>query len=348
MASRLFGLAFSLARAAAGLALVAVIAGWPGSALAFLFEVQVGTTDRFGAIQGGTSSSSSLPVATSSSQSWEQTGALARSEAVAAAGNVVSQQLIPILSARSFAHWQNRGVLCALCDPNIAPSSGGHTEALAEARFLYGGFVIDGPPGLVEFSVNFEIEGGILADRQGSNMGASASVEVTGQITSDQGQTPVFFLGGIGTCERGPGALGFGCPETDGTNFFQAVGGLAGVSGPGSFSVVVASPSWRATVGEPFEIAMELATGAAVFEFQDGAPANSATAVSDFADTAGLRRGDRCSTYPRGTRRTRSTGWSWTICSSRGAAVGPVPAEDRPCCFHRHSGWCAPASWRRP
>ena len=278
-----------VARAAAGLALAASVSGWPGTAAAFTFEVGVGTTDQFGVGQGGTSSSSSLPVGRDSSQNWEQTGATAQSEAVAAAGNVVSQQLIPILSARSFAHWQNRATPpCPFCDPNISPFSGGHTEAGARARFLYGGFVIDGPPGVVEFTVNFEIEGGIRADRVGSNMGASASVGFSGEIKSDRGGSGVFSLGDIFTCERGPGALGFSCPKTDGTNYFQGGGALAGVSGPGRFSVVAASPRWSATVGVPFEIGLELATGAGVFEFQDGAPSNFATAVSDFFNTAGL------------------------------------------------------------
>jgi hypothetical protein len=302
----------SLARTVAGLALAAVIAGWPGPAAAFTFEVLVSTTDRFGAGQGGTSSSSISPVYMFSSQNWDTTGVrAAQSEAEAAAGAVVSQQPIPILGARSYAHWENNRNWppfgCALCDPNVAPFSGGHTEALAEARFLYGGFIIDGPPGtpqgtVVPFSVNYFIEGGIRADHLGDNMGASASVQVNGRINSDRGDS-AFSLGDVFTCERGSRALGFPCPKTDGTNYLQGSGALAGVSnvqGQGSFSGVAPSPLWSATVGVPFEIGLELVTGAAVFEYQDGAPINFATAFSNFFNTAGLWDGGPLFNLPQG------------------------------------------------
>jgi hypothetical protein len=308
-------------------ALAVVIASWPGIAGAFTFEVLARTTDQFGAGQEGASSSSSLPVGMSSDQNWEQTGATAQSEALTAAGIVVSQQLIPLLGARSYAHWQNRGVVCPLCDPNVAPSSGGHTEASAMARFLLGSFIIDGPPGtpqgtVVPLSVNFFIEGGISADRLGDNMGASASVDVFGRINSNR-DSGVFSLGGVFTCERGPGALGFSCPNTDGTNYFQGTGALAGVSNAtGHFSAVAASPPWTAMVGVPFEIGLELVTGAAVFEYQDGAPINFATAVSDFFNTAGLWDGGPLFILPDGYTAHSEDG---LVVDNRLVRPAPVP-----------------------
>jgi hypothetical protein len=279
----------------------------------------------------------------SSSQNWNTSGLrAAQSRAVAVSGNVTSQQFIPVVGASSFAHWENNRFVppscTGLCNPNVAPFSGGHTEASATARVLFGGFIIDGPPGtpqgtVVPFSVNYFIEGGIRADHLGDNMGASASVDVFGRINSDRGNFGPFSLGGVFTCERGFGALGFSCPKTDGTNYLQGTGALAGVSnvqGQGSFSGVAPSPLWSATVGVPFEIGLELVTGAAVFEYQDGAPINVATAFSDFLNTAGLWDGGPLFNLPQGYTAHSLDGLvvdnRLVLPGSGGGGPAPVPA----------------------
>jgi hypothetical protein len=325
LAPRLFEFARSLTGTAAGVALAAVIAGWPGTAGAFLFEVQVVTKDELGQPHQESVSSSSLPVGKSSSQSWHELSGWgdAESEAGAAAGNVVSQRLIPVLSARSFAHWlqlENNGEI------------GKETSAFASARFVYGGFIIDGPPGVVDVSVNFVIEGGIGARHVGDNMGVTSGVGFRGMIISDFGQSPNFILGDLSMCERG-GKTQYPCLE-GGPHVF-ASGALFGVSVPGRFEVVAASPPWPVTVGEPFEIGMDLTTSAFAFlgssgQGSGGAEHNFATAFSDFFNTAGLWDGGPLFNLPQGYTAHSLDGLvvdnRLVLPGSGGGGPAPVPA----------------------
>ncbi len=283
---------FSNSTLAESLVLVAVIIGWPGTAGALLFEVQVGTKDEIGQLHVESVSSTILPVGKSSSQRWHELLGWgdAESEAVAAAGNV---QLIPVLSARSFAHWvqsEHNGEI------------GKETSAFAHARFVYGGFIIDGPPGPVDVSVNFFIEGGIGAGHLGANMGVTSGVGFRGMINSDFGQSPNFILGDLSMCERGANTQ-YPC-QTGGPHVF-ASGALFGVQVPGRFWAVAPSPTWRVTVGVPFEIGMDLTTSAFAFlgsssQGSGGSQGNFATAVSDFFNTAGLWDGGPLFNLPQG------------------------------------------------
>lgn len=316
--------------------LVAFIACLPGAAAhASTYHVLVGTIDRFGVGHGGTSGPSTLPVGLSDSQDWDGFRVSVESEAAAAAGTLATTPFgftpYPLLSSRSFVHMQNQ-------PPRSL--SGGIAEVHSSASFVYETLLISGPPGVVAFSVNFEIEGGIRADRQGFNMGAAAGVSVSGGIRSDQGLTE-FVLGDIGTCERGAGALGFGCTP-DGANHFSGTGAFAGLSSGGRFGVVAASPVWRATVGTPVAIELFLSTGANALEFQDGDGSNFSTAVSDFANTAGLWDGGPLFNLPEGYTVNSSDGLVVNnrlrplVSAGDGGGPGPGPGSSVP---------AAPALW---
>ncbi len=169
----------------------------------------------------------------------------------------------------------------------------------ASARLVIDDLVISGPPGTVSFRVNVEGIGSVSIEQAGLTTAATASAHVRGKLSSSLGPTTSWEFGSMNVCQRGSGALGFGCAAA-----FQGTGMFVGWTGTG----IGSSPELTAPVGEALRLELELETDSYVLAYQGGEPGALAEADSDFSGALRFPTSIPVLTLPQGYSAYSATG----------------------------------------